>query len=157
MVEPVRYLLRDPDPGVRVDASGSLARLEHRSEIAAVAICLQDGDAGVRMAAVNYLATMQSGGEEAWKLIREAHKDASPKVRMIVAMSLGLGDKKSSAPVLADLLGDEDLKVRRAAAKFFGILVGQNWASKDDTGVQAAQIWWEQHKKDFEFSPDVKP
>lgn len=121
-----RSLLRDVDPVVRFWGATLLAEYAGVEWVEAeLASLVDDQDPRVRKAAIQSLGRV--GDEVAVSAALALLKDPAPFVRAHAARALGELERVETAPVVAELLGDEDWWVRVAAKAALEAMGSEIW------------------------------
>jgi HEAT repeat protein len=115
----VERMLGASEASVAAMAAWTLGEFELKASVPALRRALQHDAASVRLAAANALGDIDDPAAAA-DLERLAERDADRRVRHVAIESLGNLERPSSMPVLARIVGADDMVLAVAAAEALG-------------------------------------
>ena len=118
----VAPLLDSPEAGVRIAALRAIITLDPDTAASYLAKAAHDAEPSVRRRAALLAVTL--GPERTLELEREAARDPDPEVRRLVVLAAGAAGGDAAKGRLTASLDDDDLGVRRAAARSLSRLLG---------------------------------
>ncbi len=121
VVEP---LLGAPESVVRIAALRAITHLDPEAAPAHLSRAAHDPDASVRRRTA--LLAVSLGPERMLELERQVSRDPDPEVRRLAVLATGAAGGEQARPRLLGALEDQDLGVRRAAARSLSGLLGMD-------------------------------